>query len=129
MAARIYRDIHASLASLRGKTCVVIGFGSQGRAHALNLKDSGVKVMVGLPRTSKSRTIARANGLQVLDTIEATRKGDVIFLALPDSRMPSIYKKEIGPYLRENQALLFAHGFAIHYRTIVPPKNVDIVMV
>ncbi len=129
MAARIYNDRDADLKSLRGKTCAVIGFGSQGRAHALNLKDNNVNVIVGLYRGSKSRARAKKNILQVFDTAEAVRRSDVIFLALPDTKIPEIYEREIAPYLRANQTLLFAHGFAIFYRTIRPPKNVDVIMV
>jgi ketol-acid reductoisomerase len=129
MAARIYTDRNADLKFLRGKTCAVIGFGAQGRAHALNLKDSGVDVMVGLYKQSKSRAIARAGGLKVVDTAEAARRGDVLFLALPDSKIPAVYKKEIASHLRQGQTLLFAHGFSIYYRTIRPPENVNIIMV
>jgi ketol-acid reductoisomerase len=129
MAARIYNDRDADLKSLRGKTCAVIGFGSQGRAHALNLKDSSVNVIVGLYRGSKSRARAKKSGLQVFDTNEAARRSDILFLALPDTKIPEIYESEIAPYLRKNQTLLFAHGFAILYRTIRPPKNVDVIMV
>lgn len=129
MAARIYTDKDVDLRWLKGKTCAVIGFGAQGRAHSLNLNDSGVDVIVGLRPRSKSRLLARRSGLKVFDTAEAARRADVIFLALPDTSMPKIYKKEISPRLRPNQTLLFAHGFAVHYRTIVPRKDVDVVMV
>ena len=129
MAVRIYRDKGVDLAWLKKKTCAVIGFGAQGHAHALNLRDSGMKVVVGLYRGSKSRVRAKRNRLKVLDTPDAVRSGDIIFLALPDTKMPAIYKKEIGPNLRAGQTLLFAHGFAIFYRTIVPRKDVDVVMV
>jgi ketol-acid reductoisomerase len=129
LAARIYTDKDADLRWLKGKTCAVIGFGAQGRAHALNLKDSGIKVIVGLYPGSKSRVRARRSGLVVLDTAEAARRADIIFLALSDTQMPGIYAEEIAPHLRRGQTLLFAHGFAIHCRTIVPRKDVDVVMV
>ena len=129
MPARIYTDRDADLKSLRGKICAVIGYGAQGRAHALNLKDSGMQVLVGLPARSKSRGVARKEGLEVVTTPEAVERGDIIFLALPDTRMPAIYEKEIAPFLSSGKTLLFAHGFAIFYRTIVPPKNVDVIMV
>ncbi len=129
MAARIYTDRDADLKLLRGKTCAIIGFGSQGRAHALNLRDSGLNVVVGLYRGSNSRALAKKSGLRVVDTEKAVRQGDVLFLALPDTKIPEIYKKEIAPNLHKNQTLLFAHGFAIFYRTIRPPKNIDVVMV
>lgn len=129
MAVRIYGAKDADLRWLKGKTCAVIGFGAQGRAHALNLKDSGVNVVIGLYPGSKSRLLARRSGLEVVPTAEAARRGDIIFLALPDTKMPQIYKKQIAPSLRAGRTLLFAHGFAIHYRTIVPRKDVDVVMV
>src|SRR5437899_6023152 len=129
MAARIYTDKDGDLRWLTGKTCAVIGFGAQGRAHALNLRDSGLAVVAGLYRESKSRVVARRACLKVVDTPEAVRRADVIFLALPDTKMPEVYKKEIAPHLRPGQTLVVAHGFAIHYRTIVPRKDVDVVMV
>src|SRR5881628_1934524 len=129
MAVRIYTDNDVDLRWLKGKTCAVIGFGAQGRAHALNLRDSGMKVVVGLYRGSKSRAHAKRNRLRVFETADAVRRSDIIFLALPDTKMPAVYKKEIAPNLRAGQTLLFAHGFVIHYRTIVPRKNVDVVMV
>src|SRR5438876_5752225 len=129
MAVRIYRDKDVNLVWLKRKTCAVIGFGAQGRAHALNLRDSGIKAVVGLYRGSKSRARARRNRLKVFETAEAVRRGDVIFLALPDTEMPAVYNKEIALNLRAGQTLLFAHGFAIYYRTIVPRKDVDVVMV
>ena len=107
----------------------MIGFGAQGQAHALNLRDSGISVIVGLYAGSKYRARARRSGLEVLGTAEAARRGDVIFLALSDTQMPEIYAEQIAPHLRPGQTLLFAHGFTIYYRTIVPPKNVDVVMV
>lgn len=129
MAARIYTDRDADLKLLRGRTCAVLGFGSQGRAHALNLHDNGIEVTVGLYRGSKSRVLAQKSGLKVFDTQEAVRRGDVLFLALPDTKIPEIFEREIAPNLRRNQTLLFAHGFAVFYHTIRPPKNVDVIMV
>ena len=129
LAARIYTDKDADLRWLKGKTCAVIGFGSQGRAHVLNLRDNGIDVIVGLYPGSKSRASAKRSGLRVVDTPEAARRGDIIFLALSDSQMPAIYREQIAPNLRRGQTLVFAHGFGIHYRTIVPRKDVDVVMV
>jgi ketol-acid reductoisomerase len=129
LATRIYTNKEADLRWLKSKTCAVIGFGAQGRAHALNLRDSGIKVIVGLYPGSKSRARARRSGLKVLDTAEAVRRGEIIFLALSDTQMPGIYTDQIAPHLRPGQTLLFAHGFAIYYRTIVPRKDVDVVMV
>ena len=126
---RIYRDKHADLAWLKDKTCAVIGYGAQGRAQSLNLKDSGIKVIVGLHRGSKSRPIARRDRLKVLDTADAARRGDIVFLALQDTIIPKVYKTDVAANLRAGQTLLFAHGFAIHYRTIRPPKALDVIMV
>jgi ketol-acid reductoisomerase len=129
LAARIYTDKDVDLRWLKGKTCAVIGFGAQGRAQALNLRDNGINVIVGLYPGSKSRVRARRSGLTVLHTADAARRGDIVFLALSDTRMPTIYAEQIAPNLRPRQTLLFAHGFAIYYRTIVPRKDVDVVMV
>ncbi|MFN2509710.1 MAG: ketol-acid reductoisomerase [Chthoniobacterales bacterium] len=129
MSARIYLDRDADLKFLRGKTCAVIGYGAQGQAHALNLKDSGLRVLVGLRPRSKSRVRVRAAQFEVVTTPEAVRRGDVIFLALPDTEMPAVYEREIAGRLAAGKTLLFAHGFAILYRTIVPPPDVDVVMV
>jgi len=129
MAARIYRDTQIKLAPLRGKICGVIGFGAQGHAHALNLRDSGFEVLIGLPQKSKSRRLARSHGLPVFQTQEAVARSDIVFVALPDTQMPRIFSQQIAPYLRAKQTLLFAHGFAVFYKTIVPPPDVDVVMV
>jgi len=129
MPAKIYTDKDADLKNLKGKTCAVIGFGSQGHAHALNLKDSGVKVIIGLYPTSKSRAVAKKLGFEVYDTAEAVKRADVIFVAVPDTKIPSAYKKDIEPSLTKGKTLLFSHGFAIHFKTIVPPKDVDVIMV
>jgi len=129
LGARIYTDKDADLRWLKGKTCAVIGFGAQGRAHALNLRDSGMDVIVGLYPGSKSRARARRSGLTVLDTAQAVQHGDITFLALSDTQMPATYAEQIAPHLRPGQTLLFAHGFAVHYRTIVPRKDMDVVLV
>src|SRR5471030_2213292 len=129
MPARIYIDKDADRRFLRDKTCAVIGFGAQGRAHSLNLRDSGMRVIIGLPRHSKSRAVALKAELKVYSTAEAARRGDVVFLALPDPKMPEVYKRYIARCLVAGKTLLFAHGFAIFYRTIVPPKNVNVIMV
>jgi len=129
LAARIYTDKDADLRWLKGKTCAVIGFGAQGRAQALNLRDSGLDVVIGLYRGSKSRIPARRSGLRVIDTEKAARCGHIIFLALSETQMPTIYTEQIAPHLRAGQTLLFAHGVAIFYRTIVPRSDIDVVMV
>ena len=129
MPAKIYTDKDASLEPLKGKTCAVIGFGSQGHAHALNLKESGVKVIIGLYPGSKSRAVAEQRGFKVYDTAEAVQKADVIFIALPDTKQPAAFKKDIEPHLNKGKTILFSHGFSIHYKTIVAPKNVNVILV
>jgi ketol-acid reductoisomerase len=129
MPAKVYTDKDADLAHLSGKMCAVIGFGSQGHAHALNLKDSGVNVVVGLYKGSKSVPVAEEHGFQVLEVNEAAKKSDIIFFATPDLKSAAIYEGEVAPALKKGQALLFSHGFAVHFQTIVPPKEVDVIMV
>jgi ketol-acid reductoisomerase len=129
MATRILTDSKMSGRALKGKTCAVIGFGSQGRAQALNLRDSGIAVVVGLHAGSKSRATATKAGFKVVSTAAAVRASDVVFLALADTKIPEIFARDIAPHLRRGQTMLLAHGFAIHYRTIVPPKGIDVVMV
>ncbi|NDB95612.1 MAG: ketol-acid reductoisomerase [Verrucomicrobia bacterium] len=129
MPARIYHDRDASLTPLRRRKVAVIGFGSQGHAHALNLKNSGIRVTIGLYKGSKSIPVAKKHGFKVLPTAEAVRGADVIFIAVPDLKIASVYEKDIAPNLRKGQCLLFSHGFAIHYKTVRPPKNVDVILV
>ena len=129
MLVRIYRDKQIRLDALRGKICGVIGFGSQGHAHALSLRDNGFDVVVGLRRNSKRRRLARAHQVPVLDLPEAVEQSDIIFLALPDTTMPVVFRRQIAPHLRAGQTLLFAHGFTVVYKTVVPPPTVDIIMV
>ena len=129
MPVRIYRDRQIRLDALRGKVCGVIGFGSQGHAHALSLRDSGFNVVVGLRRNSKRRRLVRAHQLPVLDLRDAVERSDIIFLALPDTTMPGVFRRQIAPHLRVGQTLLFAHGFTVVYKTVVPPPTVDIIMV
>jgi ketol-acid reductoisomerase len=127
--AKIYTDKDADLGVFKGKTCAVLGFGSQGHAHALNLKESGVKVIIGLYPGSKSIQVAKDKGFEVYDSAEAVRLADVIFVALPDTKQAAAYKKDIEPNLKKGKTLLFSHGFAIHFKTIVPPKNVNVILV
>src|SRR5688572_33308346 len=127
--AKIYTDKDADLSVLQGKTCAVLGFGSQGHAHALNLKDSGVKVIVGLYPGSKSIAVAKEKGFEVYDTAEAVKRADVIFVGLPDTKQAAAFEKDIRPNLTKGKTLLFSHGFSIHFKTIVPPKDVDVIMV
>src|SRR5271168_3118902 len=115
MPAKIYSDKDADLNVLKGKTVAVIGFGSQGHAHALNLKESGVNVIVGLYPGSKSIEAAKKHGLEVFTSAEATQKADIIFMAVPDLNIAGVYEKDIAPNLTKGKALLFSHGFAIHF--------------
>lgn len=129
MPAKVYSDKDADLNVLQGKTLAVLGFGSQGHAHALNLKESGCNVIIGLYQGSKSIPIAKERGFEVVDTAEAVRRADVIFVAIPDTKQPKAYQKDIAPNLSKGKTLLFSHGFSIHFKTIVPPKEVDVILV
>src|SRR3954466_10118026 len=129
MPAKVYSDQDADLSVLQNKTLAVLGFGSQGHAHALNLKDSGCNVIIGLYEGSKSIPVAKEKGFQVYPTAEAVQRADVIFVALPDTKQPAAYEKDIAPNLRKGKTLLFSHGFSIHFKTIVPPKEVDVILV
>ncbi len=127
--AQIYTDADANLDLLAGKTIAIIGYGSQGHAHALNLRDSGMKVIVGLYPGSKSATKAEEAGLTVLSVAEAAKAADWIMILLPDEVQKVVYKQDIEPYLTEGKVLSFAHGFNIHFGQVVPPTNIDVVMV
>ncbi|HWD21016.1 MAG TPA: ketol-acid reductoisomerase [Verrucomicrobiae bacterium] len=129
MPAKVYSDNDADLKNLQNKTLAVLGFGSQGHAHALNLKDSGCNVIIGLYEGSKSKPVAESKGFEVFSTGEAVRRADVIFVALPDTKQAKAYEKDIAPNLSAGKTLLFSHGFSIHFKTIVPPKNVNVILV
>ncbi len=127
--AKMYYDSDANLDILNDKTIAIIGYGSQGHAHALNLKDSGSKVIVGLYPGSKSATKAKEAGLDVYPVDKAAEMADLIMILLPDEVQKTVYKNEIEPHLKEGKILAFAHGFNIHFGQILPPENVDVVMV
>ena len=127
--ANMFYNGEANLDLLSGKKVAIIGYGSQGHAHALNLKESGVDVVVGLYKGSNSWNKAKENGLEVLEVSEATKCSNVIMLLAPDTSQSKIYKESIEPYLKEGDALVFAHGFNIHFNQITPPANVDVFMV
>jgi len=126
---KIYYAQDCDLNRLNGKTVAIMGYGSQGHAHALNLKESGVNVVVGLYEGSKSAKKAQEAGLEVLTVAEASKKADIIMILLPDEVQAKVYEKEIKPYLCEGKTLAFAHGFNIHYNLIEAPAGVDVIMI
>ena len=128
-SAKIYYQKDCDLNLLKGKTVAIIGYGSQGHAHALNLKDSGVNVIVGLYKGSKSKAKAEKQGLIVYETAEAVKKADIVMILINDEKQASMYKNDIAPNLRPGMMLMFAHGFAIHFGQIVPPADVDVAMI
>ena len=127
--ATIYYEKDADLSLLKGKKIAVIGYGSQGHAHALNLKDSGCDVRVGLYKGSRSWKPAEEAGLTVKTSAEAAAEADIIMMLAPDTRAPGIYKESIEPNLTAGKMLMFAHGFCIHYGQVVPPEDVDVTMI
>jgi ketol-acid reductoisomerase len=129
MSAEIFYDDDANLGVIQGRKVAVIGYGSQGHAHALSLRDSGVDVRVGLPEGSKSRPKAEEQGLRVLTPAEASAEADLIMILAPDTKQRAIYEQDIVPHLKSGDALFFGHGFNIRYGLIVPPKDVDVVLV
>jgi ketol-acid reductoisomerase len=128
MPKRFYEK-DGSLAPLKGKTVAIVGYGSQGHAHALNLRDSGVNVVVGLYGGSKSKAKAEAAGLAVYSVADAAKKADVIMVLLPDHVQGDTYRREIAPHLTEGKTLMFAHGFNIHFNEIKPPVDIDVSMI
>lgn len=128
MAAIIYKEHDASLAPLQEITCAILGFGSQGRAQALNLQESGIKVLIGLYPESASWRAAQELGFEVVTTAEAVKRASLVCLALPDLKIPSIFETAISPHLAPGKTLLFLHGFAIHYRTINVPTDINVVL-
>ena len=129
MAARIYYQEDCNLSLLEGKKIAIIGYGSQGHAHALNLKESGCDVIVGLYEGSKSWAKAEAQGLKVYTAAEAAKQADIIMILINDEKQTELYKKDIEPNLEEGNMLMFAHGFCIHFGQIIPPANVDVTMI
>jgi ketol-acid reductoisomerase len=127
--AKIYYDRDADLSLIRAKKVAVLGYGSQGHAHALNLRDSGVTVRVGLHEGSKSRAAAERDGLQVMTPAEASKWADVIMVLVPDTSAAQLYKEAIAPNLSPGKMLMLAHGFNIRYGTITPPKDIDVTMI
>ena len=129
MAAKIYYQKDCNLSLLEGKTIAVIGYGSQGHAHALNAKESGCNVIVGLYEGSKSWDKAVAQGFEVYTAAEAAKRADIIMILINDEKQATLYKESIEPNLEPGNMLMFAHGFSIHFGQIVPPKDVDVTMI
>jgi ketol-acid reductoisomerase len=129
MPAKVYYESDAGLDALQGKTVAVIGYGSQGHAHALNLRDSGIDVVVGLHEGSKSRAKAEAEGLRVTSVADAVRESDVIMVLVPDHVQKRLYEEEIAPSLDPGKTLMFAHGFNIHFGAVTPPAGIDVAMI
>jgi ketol-acid reductoisomerase len=127
--ATMFYDKDADIGLIRRRKVAVIGYGSQGHAHSLNLQDSGVDVVVGLPASSKSAEKARSAGVKVLTVSEAAQWADVIMILIPDTRQAKVYEQDIKPHLSAGKMLMFAHGFNIRFNCIVPPANVDVTMV
>ncbi len=129
MPAKVYTDKDANLRVIKNKTLAIIGYGSQGHAHAQNLKDSGLNVIIGLYKKSKSVKVAKSQGFEVFETAEAVRRADVIMLAVPDMKQPEVYQNDVLPNLTKGKTLAFTHGLSIHYGLIEAPKGVDVIMV
>ena len=129
MAARLFHQEDCNLSLLDGKTIAIIGYGSQGHAHALNLKESGCHIIIGLYEGSKSWDKAVKQGFEVYTAAEAAKKADIIMILINDEKQADLYKNDIEPNLSEGNMLMFAHGFNIHFNQIVPPKNVDVTMI
>ncbi len=127
--AKMYFDKDADLKYVKGKTIAILGYGSQGHAHALNLKDSKLNVVVGEVKDSKAWLVAQKSGLKVMSAEAACKDADVIMMLVPDPLQPKVYKEAVEPHLKKGMALGFAHGFNIHYHQILPPASVDVFMV
>ena len=126
---KTYYEQDGDISLLKGKTVGIFGYGSQGHAHALNLRDSGVSVVIGLPETSKSRAKAESAGLRVMNNADAAKASDVMMLLVPDHIQPDLYEKDLKPHLTAGKTLMFAHGFAIHFGFIQPPADIDVSMI
>ena len=125
---KMYYEKDCNLDALNGKVIAVVGYGSQGHAHALNLRDSGCKVIIGLRKGGKSWPVAEKDGFEVYTVAEAVQKADIIMILINDEAQAAMYQKDIAPYLTAGKAIAFAHGFNIRYKQIVPPADVDVFM-
>ena len=126
---KTYYEQDGNIGLLKGKTVGIFGYGSQGHAHALNLRDSGVNVVIGLPETSKSRAKAEAAGLRVMNNADAAKASDVMMILVPDHIQPDLYEKDLKQHLTPGKTLMFAHGFAVHFGFIKPPADIDVSMI
>jgi ketol-acid reductoisomerase len=126
---KTYYEQDGNIALLKGKTVAIFGYGSQGHAHALNLRDSGVSVIIGLPEGSKSRVKAEAAGLRVMSNADAAKAADVMMVLVPDHIQADLYENDLKPHLTAGKTLMFAHGFAVHFGFIKPPANIDVSMI
>ena len=126
--AKMYYEKDCDLNQLNGKKIAIVGYGSQGHAHALNLRDSGCDVVIGLRQGGKSWPVAEKDGFQVMPVAEATKVADIIMILINDENQADMYKKDIAPYLTAGKAIAFAHGFNIRYQQITPPADVDVFM-
>ena len=129
MPAKVYTNKDANLSVIKNKTLAIIGYGSQGHAHAQNLKDSGLNVIIGLYPKSKSVPVAKKHGFRVFNTDQAVQKADVIMIAVPDMKQPEVFEKDVLPNLSKGKTIAFTHGLSIHYNLIKAPKGVDVIMV
>lgn len=129
MPAKVYTDKDADLGLYKNKTIAVLGYGSQGHAHALNLKDSGVNVIIGLYKGSKSAAVAKKHGFKVVSTADAVKQADIILVGLPDMKQADIYEADIEPNLTKGKTLIFSHGLAIHFGLIKVPADIDVILV
>ncbi len=127
--ANMFYEKDCDLSLLDGKTVAVVGYGSQGHAHAQNLRDSGVNVVIGLYEGSKSAAVAKADGFEVLNTADAVKKADLVMILINDEKQAEMYKKDIAPNLEDGMTLAFAHGFNIHYKQIIVPESVNVIMI
>ena len=127
--AKMYYEKDCDISYLDGKKIAIVGYGSQGHAHAMNLRDSGCDVIIGLYKGGKSWPVAEKDGFTVMTTAEATQAADVIMILINDEKQADMYKKDIAPYLTAGKAIMFAHGFNIHYGQINPPADVDVLMI
>ncbi|MCX7742236.1 MAG: NAD(P)-binding domain-containing protein, partial [Tepidimonas sp.] len=126
---KVFYDKDCDLSLIKGKTVAIIGYGSQGHAHAQNLHDSGVKVIVGVRQGGPSWAKAQKAGLTVMEVAEAVRAADVVMILLPDEQIADVYRSQVEPHIRQGASLAFAHGFNVHYNQVVPRDDLDVWMV